>query len=30
MAILRLGNSSLRIDGYGFIGQLALDGSVRR
>jgi len=29
MAILCLGNSSLRIDGYGFIGELALDGSVR-
>jgi predicted ATPase with chaperone activity len=29
MAILCLGNSSLRIDGCGFIGELALDGSVR-
>jgi hypothetical protein len=29
MAIFCLGNSSLRIDGYGFIGELALAGSVR-
>ncbi|HZK73651.1 MAG TPA: ATP-binding protein [Clostridia bacterium] len=29
MAILCLGSSSLRIDGYGFTGELALDGSVR-
>jgi hypothetical protein len=30
MAILCLGNSSLRIEGYGFIGELALDGSSTR
>jgi magnesium chelatase family protein len=29
MAILRLGNLTLRLDGVGFIGELALDGSVR-
>jgi magnesium chelatase family protein len=29
MAILCLGNRCLRLDGYGFIGELALDGSVR-
>jgi magnesium chelatase family protein len=29
MAVLRLGNLSLRLDGVGFIGELALDGSVR-
>ena len=29
MAILCLGNRSLHLDGYGFIGELALDGSVR-
>jgi predicted ATPase with chaperone activity len=29
MAILCLGHSSLRIDGYGFIGELAPRGSVR-
>ncbi len=29
MAILRLSNLSLRVDGLGFIGELALDGSVR-
>jgi predicted ATPase with chaperone activity len=29
MAILCLGNTSLGIDGHGFIGELALDGSVR-
>jgi magnesium chelatase family protein len=29
MAILCLGNSALRLDGHAFIGELALDGSVR-
>ena len=29
MAILRLGNLTLRLDGVAFIGELALDGSVR-
>jgi hypothetical protein len=29
MAILCLGNRSLRLDCYGFIGELAVDGSVR-
>jgi magnesium chelatase family protein len=29
MAILRLGNLALRLDGIGFIGEVALDGSVR-
>ncbi len=29
MAILRLGNLALRLDGVAFIGELALDGSVR-
>jgi magnesium chelatase family protein len=29
IAILCLGNRTLRLDGYGFIGELALDGSVR-
>jgi hypothetical protein len=29
MAILCLGNRSLHLDGYGFIGELALEGSVR-
>ena len=29
MAILCLGNRTLRLEGHGFIGELALDGSVR-
>lgn len=29
VAILRLDNSALRLDGHAFIGELALDGSVR-
>jgi magnesium chelatase family protein len=29
MAVLCLGNSALRLDGVGFIGELALDGAVR-
>lgn len=29
MAILCLGRTGLRLDGYAFIGELALDGSVR-
>src|SRR5450631_2460271 len=29
MAILCLGNRTLRLDGLGFIGELSLDGSVR-
>jgi hypothetical protein len=28
MAILCLGDRSLHLDGYGFIGELALDGSI--